>query len=113
VKESFEGIHKRDALSLPISDRSDESLHSLQCFTDWLEGWGSSDGCLTRQTFIALHHTCLTLVQLAKYALMVLSVKYALLGKLQTGNLDRRIGEYRQLSGGNYNISASSQVIKN
>jgi hypothetical protein len=112
VKQCFKGVHKRDTLSLPISDCSDERLQFLECFADWLQEWGSSDdGCLTRQTFRALHHTCLALAQLVKYALTTLSVEYVLLGKLQTDNLERRFGEYRQLSGGNYNVSVQ-QVLE-
>ena len=112
VKQSFKGLHKRDSLSLPISDCSDERLQFLVSFADWLHEWGTCDnGCLTRQTSRALHHTTLTLVQLTKYALTTLSVKYILLGKLQTDNLERRFGEYRQLSGGNYNVSVQ-QILE-
>jgi hypothetical protein len=35
VKQCFKGVHKRDALSLPVSDCSDERLQFLECFADW------------------------------------------------------------------------------
>jgi len=40
-----------------------------------------------------------------------LGVDYILLGKVQTDNLERRFGEYRQLSGGNYHVSVQ-QVLE-
>ena len=90
VKQSHKGVQKRDVLSFPISEPGDERLKFLEHFAEWLQSWGSGDdGCLTRQTFRALHHTCVGLVRLAKYAFTALPVKYILLGKLQTDNLER------------------------
>ena len=73
--------------------------------------WGSKrtgGGCLTHQTLRAFVATCIGLVNLSKYALGKLGMNYVLLGKVQTDNLEKRFSEYRQLCGGNYNVTVQS-----
>jgi hypothetical protein len=105
VKHTLKGLRKRDALSKPIVNVDDDRLLFLERFATWLQQWGSGKGCLTSQTLRALTHTSVTIVHLVKYLFANFSVKYVLVGKLQTDNLERRFGEYRQMSGGNYNVS--------
>ena len=59
----------------------------------------------------SLAHTSATFVHLVKYALTKLNAKYILLGKIQTDNLEKRFGEYRQLCSGNYHVSVQ-QVLE-
>jgi len=59
----------------------------------------------------ALSHTSATIVNLVKYVLTQLKVDYILLAKIQTDNLEKRFGEYRQLCGANYHVSVQ-QVLE-
>ena len=112
VKHFLKGFRKRDDLSTPIKNDSDFRLQFFEHFGQWLQEWGSGGkGCLTHQTLRALQHTSLTFIELTKYVLNKLGMKYILLGKLQTDMIERRFGEYRQLSGGNYNVSVQ-QVLE-
>ncbi|CAH1115844.1 unnamed protein product [Psylliodes chrysocephalus] len=52
-----------------------------------------------------MHQCTLVLIKFSEYALTKLSISYISSGKLQTDNLERRFGEYRGLSGCNYNVS--------
>jgi len=63
------------------------------------------------KTFTALWITCYGLREVADYCLSEIGLHYVLLGKFQTNSLEARIGHYRQLSGGKYNIS-SRQVYE-
>jgi hypothetical protein len=66
-----------------------------------------TQGILSRETMFALKHTILTLCALSEYLLTSLHFKYVLLGKFQTDNLEFRFGQYRQMSGTNYNVSVT------
>jgi THAP domain/Transposase protein len=116
VQNACKGVHKRDELSYPISDVNDPRLDFLQLLCKWLNEWDSMPnqgrkGCLTAQTMRALSHTSATIVHLVKYVLTKLQAKYILLAKIQTDNLEKRFGEYRQLCGANYNVSVQ-QVLE-
>ena len=75
---------------------------------EWLSAWEEIPGdCgkLSKETFTALQNTCNGLLAVADYCLSKLGLNYVLLGKFQTDCLEARFGQYRQLSGGKYNIS--------
>ena len=59
---------------------------------------------LTNETFIALSHTIKTVLILIPNLLQPHNLKYILLSKFQTDNLENHFGLYRQLSGCNYLI---------
>lgn len=91
----------------------DERLIFLQQFATWLETWKSlnlKSGCLTADTLKAVHHSTVVLVKFIQFSLCDLGVAYILTGKLQTDNLEARFSQYRQLSGGNYNISVQQLI---
>lgn len=62
-------------------------------------------GNLTHETFTALRHTTTAILQITDYCISELNMRYILTGKFQTDQLKARFGTYRQLAGGNYNIS--------
>ena len=61
----------------------------------------SINGKLNKATHTVLHHTTHCLLKIFDYCLNELGAKYVLLGKFQTGSLEARLGQYRQLAGGN------------
>ena len=80
----------------------------LEYFANWIEEWRSSNtdgGKLTKETFAALGHTTHALLEITEYCIKDLNAKYVLLGKFQTDCLESRFGQYRQLAGGNYEVS--------
>ena len=66
---------------------------------------------LSKETLFALKHTTKCLIDVSDYLFEHVKSKYVLFGKLQTDNLEARFGQYRQMNGGNYNISYR-QVIE-
>ena len=52
-----------------------------------------------------MKHTTHAIIELTDYCTSELKMDYILTGKFQTDNLEERFSKYRQLSGGNYNIS--------
>jgi len=79
----------------------------LDYFINWLDEWNIIDtrDKLTKDTFLALHHTTVGFLQIAEYCFEEFNAKYILLGKFQTDSLEARFGQYRQLAGGQYNVS--------
>jgi hypothetical protein len=57
---------------------------------------------LTKETMLAMKHTCTTLIALSKYLLSEKGYKFVLLGQFQSDPIERRFGWYRQLNGANY-----------
>lgn len=117
VKRPLTNILKRDPLQSPFSDINDNRFAFFDSFLIWLSKWKiltqnqPSLGCLTIDTFQALHHTTTALKLLIQYAIVDIQVPYVLTGKLQTDNLEARFGQYRQLAGGNYNVTVT-QIIE-
>ena len=75
---------------------------------EWLCAWDEIPGDyrkLRKETFTLLWITCYGLREVADYCLSELGLHYVLLEKFQTDSLEARFGQYRQLSGGKYNIS--------
>jgi hypothetical protein len=62
-------------------------------------------GKLTKETFTALLHTSRGLLDIVNYCTRDLGARYVLLGKFQTDSLEARFGQYRQLAGGQYDVS--------
>ena len=70
----------------------------------------SRESGFSKETFLALRHTCIALSRCCRYILSHLGFEYVLLGKLQSDNIESRFGHYRQLSGANYFISVRDVV---
>ena len=108
VKTPMKGQRLKNIFEEPLRKDDHESKQFLHYFLDWLTTWQStstSAGKLTRETFTALQHSTYALLELASYCTDELGAKYVLLGKFQTDSLEARFGQYRQLSGGKYDIS--------
>lgn len=109
VQTPVKGIHTRNKYAAPLTDKEDdENLVFLKNFYQWLEVWNKMEGKggkLTRETFTALRHTTHGIIEITRYCIQELKMKYILTAKFQTDKLESRFGQYRQLAGGNYNIS--------
>ena len=108
VKSRYIGINKRDRKREEIDDENCESIQYLRDVADWFESWHSqnpSNG-LTRETFHAVKHTTLAMIELVQYLLNTKNeINFVLLGLIQSDFLEGRFGWYRQLNGGNYYAS--------
>ena len=112
VKNPLKGHQLRDDFCTPIRSQQDNKLQWLADFYDWLCAWERQQlqprhGCLSKETMFALKQTVLSAKLLSEYLLTKLSCHYVLLGKFQTDNLEFRFGQYRQMSGANYNVSVT------
>ena len=109
VKTLFKGHRLNNRYANPLTnDVNDENFKFLNVFSNWLECWDSIPekcGKLTKETFTALHHTTHAMLELTNYCIEELKMKFILPGKFQTDHLEARFGQYRQLSGGQYNVS--------
>ncbi|GBN92749.1 hypothetical protein AVEN_151795-1 [Araneus ventricosus] len=68
-------------------------------------GLPGKGGKLTKETQFALQFTTKSLIDIANHIFKEHTPEYILLGKFQTDSLEARFGQYRQMSGGNYNVS--------
>jgi hypothetical protein len=116
VKYPFQGQRLNDAFCEPIVGLSDPKLVWLRSFHNWLCVWDGQKidqrhGVLSRETTFSLKHTVYIMCRLCEYLLTTpvcgQQMKYVLLGKFQTDNLEFRFGQYRQMSGANYNVSVT------
>jgi hypothetical protein len=90
----------------PVRSSTDWKLQYLRDFAEFLHRWESSKlPGLTKETFLALRHTCKALADCASHLLDHLGFSYVLLGNLQSDAIESRFGWLRQLSGANYYIS--------
>lgn len=108
VKSTTKGLRKNNVLMCPITnDASDERVFFLKKFLVWLQHWKDLHlkESLTKETMDAIILTTNGLLQLQEYCFTKLNFSYFLSGKLQTDMLENRFGQYRQLAGGQYNIS--------
>ena len=107
VKNPRVGIHKRDIYREPIRSKNCPQLEYLREFYSFLEEWASNKSYkgISSQTFNAAKHTTQALIGVAEYCMEHLRFEYVLLGKLQSDPIERRFGQYRQMSGGNFLIS--------
>jgi hypothetical protein len=106
VKFSMKGKFKHDCSMDPIRRVDDWKLEFLTECADFLQSWeASGKPGLTRETFLALRQTCLSLRDCAIYLLSQHGFNYVLLGRLQSDDIESRFGWLRQLSGANYYVS--------
>ena len=107
VKSTAKGKRLNNDYCTPLTcNENDEKYNFLLRFQNWLEIWEAlPGGKLTRETFTAIKHTTYAITEITRYCKDELHMTYILPGKFQTDNLESRFGEYRQLAGGNYNIS--------
>ena len=112
VKHPLKGRDLNDDFYEPIRSLQDGKLHWLSMFYDFLCAWENlklqpRHGCLSKETMFALKQTVLAAKLLAECLLRDVRCHYVLLGKFQTDNLEFCFGQYRQMSGANYNVSVT------
>ena len=106
VKSSCKGKHKREISMDPVRSSQDWKLSFLREFADFLKRWEAPGNAgLTRETFLALRHTCLALADCASFLLDRLGFSFVLLGQLQSDAIESRFGWLRQMAGANYFVS--------
>jgi hypothetical protein len=106
VKTCTKGRNKSNESMDPIRTSWDWQLSYLRDFADFLQRWESSKKPgLTRETFLALHHTCKALADCADWLIDQRGFDVVLLGHLQSDPIESRFGWWRQMSGANYFIS--------
>ncbi|XP_064120459.1 uncharacterized protein LOC135225155 [Macrobrachium nipponense] len=109
VKSKFKGKRLNNPYATPLTNEDgDKKYEFLKNFDLWLQVWDdikTGKGNLTRETFTAIKHTTQAMIGIAEYCISELKMDYILPGKFQTDNLEARFSKYRQMSGGNYNIS--------
>ena len=107
VKTPVKGWNLQNKYCNPLK-LNEENYAFLTIFCDWLESWDNipgESGKLTKETFTAFYHTTFAILELTQYCSEELKMVYILPGKFQTDHLEARFGQYRQLSGDQYNIS--------
>lgn len=106
VQTPFKGIHTKNVYATPLTASiNDEKMKFLE---NWLDAWEklpSKEVKLTCETFTALKHTTHAITEITRYCISELNFKYIFTAKFQTDKLESRFGQYRQLAGGNYNVS--------
>lgn len=109
VNSPYKGARLKQNYAKPLTDDTDnEGYMFLHKFCDWLDAWNITDvvsGKLSKETFTALRHTTLAMIQVTSYCLNELKMSYVLTSKFQTDQLEARFSQYRQLAGSNYNVS--------
>jgi len=93
VKSRTKGKHKRDITKDPIRSSLDWKLDFLRECAQFLKHWEETKRPgLTRETFLALRHTCLALADCSSYLLDRKAFNYVLLGHLQSDAIERQFG---------------------
>ena len=109
VKTPLKGKRLQNVYEEPITknEKNCELWKYLQYFVNCLDQWSTINAKdkPTKETFTALHHTTTALLEISEYCLEELNANYVLLGKFQTDCLEARFDQYRQLAGGQHNIS--------
>ena len=109
VKTPWKGTRLRNLFETPLTaDKNSKSRKYFEYFIKWLENWNArsdNTGKLTKETFSALHHVTNALLEISDYCLTKLKANYILFGKFQIDSLEARFGQYRQLAGGQYDVS--------
>ena len=93
VKTTVEGIHKRLPDCDPIRSINCHQMIWMAKFVSWLQSWklysmNHPNSFLTNETFIALSHTVKTVLVMIPDLLQHHNLKYILLSKFQTDNLE-------------------------
>lgn len=86
------------------------SSYFFRKFVKWLEAWQDIEkelhvGGLTKGTFQAAVVCTNGIIQLIVESFISSDIEYFLPGKIQTNEIEKRFGRYRELSGCNYNVS--------
>ena len=105
----------REPLKAPIFDSEDNNLQYLREVSTMAKNMYGKQGkrrkTLTRDTSLALEHTCNGLIELSEF-LLGLGHRYVLLGQFSTDDLEEKFGELRQGSGGTYFITIQNVIQK-
>jgi len=108
VKTSHKGKHKRDYSMDPVRSSLDWKLDFLRDFAASLDQWEtSSKPGLSKETFLALRHSCRAIADCASFLLDRRGFNYV----LQSDAIESRFGWFRQLAGANYYVS-TRQVLE-
>ena len=107
VKNAYLHSRLNDSNRKPITLEDKEGLEFLSNFGQWvinLHEWRGKSFKMLNDTMLAASQTSLGLVDLAKYLLGKHSdeLRYIVLGKIQSDNIEGRFGHLRKLAGGNY-----------
>lgn len=121
VKHPSKGKDLNDTMSDPIVGLQDDNFIFLENFCVWLNEWEKlyalkadekrkkgipvKGGLLSKETLFALKFTTNSVIKMIRYIFESIGCSYILLGKFQTDSLEARFGQYRQMCGGNYNVS--------
>ena len=94
VKTSHKGKHKRDYTMDPVRSSLDWKLDFLREFATFIHRWEKSGrpSGLSKETFLALRHTCLAVADCASYLVDRRGFKYVLLGHMQSDAIESRFG---------------------
>ena len=109
-QDTFEGQKIAKCLGRTNDKKNEnycETSKYSQYFVNWLDKWStiSAKDKLTKETFTALHHTTTALLEISEYCLEELNANYLLSGKFQTDCMETKFGQFRQLAGGQHNVS--------
>ena len=108
VNSPMKGKRLRDFYSNPLIN-NDGRFSFLDKVVQWLDIWKllpGKVGKLMPQTFSSFRHSCLALPQIVNYLTSeTCGFTYFLSSRLQNDPLEHHFGVYRQMSGGQYNIS--------
>ena len=100
VKTSHKGKHKRDYTMDPVRSSLDWKLDFLREFATFIHRWEKSGrpSGLSKETFLALRHTCLAVADCASYLVDRRGFKYVLLGHMQSDAIESRFGWLRRIT---------------
>lgn len=117
VKDRYAGVRSRDPNRDAIWCTEDPRLQRLLDIAKMAECMATSsqrkrEKQLTRDTAMALSHTCRGIVDLCKYLLTTTGFQYVLIGKFTTDHLEKQFGKLRQGSGGTYFITVQGILEK-
>lgn len=117
IKRPITYILQNNPVKQPFKEVNDIRFNFLDTFLNWLEKWkgicivNPNLCCLTKDTHNALYHCTFVLKEIILYSISELKVNYILTAKFQTDNLESTFSKYRELAGGNYNITVT-QVLE-
>lgn len=97
VQTSNKGIRINNVYATPLTDNTDGVKNNcLNNFYIWLKVWCEMEaaaGKWTRETFTALTHTTHGIIEITKFCISELNVRYILTSKFQTNKLESRFGQ--------------------
>lgn len=117
-------LNNTDMIAIRLDEElSKKNLDFLEQFGQWMKDWYESNinmkHKLSKDTLMATYYTCRGLVAATRYLLTIYTgtLKYLLLGKINSDRIERHFGHLRSLAGTNYWCSVremyqSETVIK-